>query len=430
MKLITLLFLALFFGLNSAQSQIIKRVADRAKNKVERKAGDKVEKAIDDAVDGKSKNKNENEQNDDANAEVKDKATDVKASDSNNGETEELRAYSKYDFIQGEKVIAYEDFSNTSVGDFPTRWNTNGSAEVVTLNKKEGKWLRINNKGVFLAEFINNLPENSTLEFDLGVNTGFAWGSGYFIVELTHFENREDFSRGSSKPTMHFQFHPLTGENYTGSVTFKREYTTAYMTNEAHIKKWNGKDKLFAHIAIWRQGQRMRLYVNGDKLFDLPRAFSTEGKYTDVVFETHDMQTEKGDYYLLGNIRLAEGVPDTRNKLVTEGKFVTSGITFDVNSDRIKPDSYGVLKEIATVLRENGDLKIKIIGHTDADGDDAKNLELSKKRAAAVKSSLSTEFGIDESRMVTEGQGENKPVGDNTTVEGKAQNRRVEFLKI
>ncbi len=84
-----------------------------------------------------------------------------------------------------------------------------------------------------------------------------------------------------------------------------------------------------------------------------------------------------------------------RNKLLTEGKFTTTGILFDVNSDRIKPESYGVLKEIAAVLKNNPALKVKITGHTDSDGEAAYNLTLSKQRATAVKTALSSEFGID-----------------------------------
>jgi outer membrane protein OmpA-like peptidoglycan-associated protein len=123
-------------------------------------------------------------------------------------------------------------------------------------------------------------------------------------------------------------------------------------------------------------------------------------------------------------------LPDTRSKLITEGKWSTTGILFDVNSDKIKPISYGVLKEIATTLKENPDLKVKIIGHTDNDGDEAKNLDLSKRRAASVRIVLTTEFGIDGSRFETDGLGETKPVSDNNTPEGKANNRRVEFVKI
>ncbi|HSN61747.1 MAG TPA: OmpA family protein, partial [Ferruginibacter sp.] len=131
----------------------------------------------------------------------------------------------------------------------------------------------------------------------------------------------------------------------------------------------------------------------------------------------------------LGNIRLAIGAPDTRNKLVTEGKFVTHGILFDVNSDQIKPSSYGALKDIAQVLTENAGLKVLIVGHTDTDGEPAANLELSKKRAQAVKTFISKEFSIDSGRLQTDGKGETQPIEKNTTDEGKANNRRVEFIR-
>jgi len=88
-----------------------------------------------------------------------------------------------------------------------------------------------------------------------------------------------------------------------------------------------------------------------------------------------------------------------------------------------------VIKEIATTLTENPSIKIKVIGHTSNDGDDAANMELSKQRAAAVKEYLVKEFSIEDARIVTEGKGETQPISDNKTKEGKAQNRRVEFIK-
>ncbi|TMI91767.1 MAG: OmpA family protein, partial [Bacteroidetes bacterium] len=86
--------------------------------------------------------------------------------------------------------------------------------------------------------------------------------------------------------------------------------------------------------------------------------------------------------------------------------------------------------EMANVLKEISDLKVKIVGHTDADGNDVSNLDLSKRRADAVKDMLTKEFGIDASRMETDGKGESEPIDNNTTPAGKANNRRVEFIKI
>ncbi|HEX2523287.1 MAG TPA: OmpA family protein, partial [Terriglobia bacterium] len=70
-----------------------------------------------------------------------------------------------------------------------------------------------------------------------------------------------------------------------------------------------------------------------------------------------------------------------------------------------------------------------IVGHTDSDGDDAKNLDLSKRRAASVKNMLASEFQIDAGRMETDGKGESQPADKNATAAGRANNRRVEFVK-
>ena len=81
------------------------------------------------------------------------------------------------------------------------------------------------------------------------------------------------------------------------------------------------------------------------------------------------------------------------------------------------------------MLVENKDLKVQIVGHTDSDGEDAANLDLSKRRAASVKAALTREFAIDAGRMDTDGKGESQPVDGNNTPAGKANNRRVEFIR-
>jgi OmpA-OmpF porin, OOP family len=101
-----------------------------------------------------------------------------------------------------------------------------------------------------------------------------------------------------------------------------------------------------------------------------------------------------------------------------------------VNRDEVKPQSYGSLKEMATVLNENPTVRIKVVGHTDADGADVANLDLSQRRAVAVKNELFKTFGIEASRIETDGKGEAQPVAANDTPSNKALNRRVEFIKL
>src|SRR5690606_29160292 len=114
--------------------------------------------------------------------------------------------------------------------------------------------------------------------------------------------------------------------------------------NRVSFSNWNNQQHKFAHISIWRQKQRLRVYLNGEKIWDIPRAFSADGTYNTVTIGMAQPY-QADDYFLLNNLRLAVGAPDTRNKLITEGKFVTRGILFDVNSDRIQPESYGALKD-------------------------------------------------------------------------------------
>ena len=201
------------------------------------------------------------------------------------------------------------------------------------------------------------------------------------------------------------------------------------MRNEAATAQFHAKTHPFVRVSIWRQKARLRVYMNEEKVWDLPRAFVAGTNYNSICFSLGSF-SETTDRYLIGDIKLAVGAPDTRNKIITEGKFSTSGILFDSGSDRIKAESYGVLKDIATVLQENALVKVKIFGHTDSDGEEVVNLDLSKRRAEAVKNALSLEFNIDKSRMTTDGKGEKEPVADNQKSEGKAQNRRVEFIKL
>ena len=334
-----------------------------------------------------------------------------------------LQTYSKYDFVPGEKVLAYEDFSQDAVGDFPDKWNTNSAGEVVTVSDLPGKWLMLNKKGIFTPEFIENLPDNFTLEFDM-----VYFGSGpYLYLMLLSGSNEKALSYDVGKRSgVNIGIQPIPRDN--GGVASINSYDEGNKIIDNSIKfQNNGATKI--KVSIWRQKQRVRVYLDENKVFDLPKAFPSGKIYNSMLFETWS-DFEGQDKYLVGNIKLAAGEPDTRNKLISEGKFSTTGILFDVNSASIKPESYGSLKDIADVLKGNPNVHVKIIGHTDSDGDATMNVTLSKKRAEAVKALLVNEFQIDESRLSSDGKGASEPAARNTTAEGKAQNRRVEFVKI
>ena len=348
-----------------------------------------------------------------------------------------LQSYSKFDFIPGEKIVAVEDFSQDAIGDFPAKWNTNSSGEIVTIAGTEGKWLMLGPEGVFYPEFITKLPENFTLEFNLATTSEFSFYSGALrtvIAELTDpaksFSNWKWYD-GNKAKGLELGLHPYSAGGKQGSATFDifENQAESIMKNEKDIPAFSVPDHNVVKVSIWRQKTRLRLYVDDYKVWDLPRAFNTVTNYNFIAFSNQSYHRE-ADRFFVSNLRLAVGAPDTRNKLITEGKFSTNGILFDVNSATIKPESFGVLKDIAAVLTENASVKVKIIGHTDADGEDDSNLALSKKRSESVKEALFRDFGIDKTRLETDGKGEGEPVFPNTSAEGKANNRRVEFVKL
>jgi OmpA-OmpF porin, OOP family len=210
-----LIFSALFICFN-ANSQPLKRLADRAKQKVENVAGNKVDGAIDNAANGTKKTTGNKSTGDESDGDVEETTTTKAAPAS-------LQAYSKYDFVPGEKTIAFDNFERTDVGDFPTNWNTDASAEVVTLSGKEGKWLKINTGGEFFPEFINGIPENSTLEFDLGSSNNYSWGSSSLYLYLASLEDKNRFTNtGYYGKYLSFEFHPMLGEQHkVGGVHFR-----------------------------------------------------------------------------------------------------------------------------------------------------------------------------------------------------------------
>ena len=115
--------------------------------------------------------------------------------------------------------------------------------------------------------------------------------------------------------------------------------------------------------------------------------------------------------------------------LKKEGRVDVYGIYFDFASDKLRPESAPVLEEIASTLKNNPTWKLHVNGHTDNIGGDAYNLDLSNRRAAAVKQALVTQYHIDPARLDPQGFGATQPKESNDTLQGRARNRRVELIR-
>lgn len=413
------------------------RAKQKAKDKATQRTETKTDEAIDKGLDGiengikglfkKKKKKTDSTESKEKDTTKPSESTKNTDNTNNPSSTKQesktsFKSYSKYDFIAGEKVLYFENFERLDVGDFPAEFNTNASGEVVTIEGKTDKWLNLTKNGSFVPEKINSLPENFTLEFEVGIDgnpTNNYSGLGLNFTTIAE-ELMKDmfFSKGTSLVYLHPGAAQISMEIYPINGTD--------IANEFPMPQWNVEENRFAKISIWRQKGRLRLYVNENKLLDIPRFFSENKPYSFAFFRRYFNDCNQ----FIGNIKYAIGLPDTRNKLITEGKFVTTGILFEFQKANVKQESFGVIKEIATVLKENASLKVKVIGHTSNDGDATANLTLSKQRALAVKEILVTEFGIEASRLETDCKGGAEPVDKTNTPTGKANNRRVEFLSI
>jgi OmpA-OmpF porin, OOP family len=410
-----------------AEAQIID-AKQAAKSKAESRANNKTDQAIDEGLNKveegikgifKKKKKKEKEAGEDASEKDTDKS-DINTNSPANSTNTTFRSYSKFDFVPGEKVLYYDDFTRVETGDFPAEFNTDASGEVVTIEGKQGKWLNLTKNGSFIPENIDELPENFTLEFNAGIQGTTTNNLLGFGLNFNTDKNKLMTYRFTAGSFVYL--HPGAK---TASVGVEAEGSPA-INNDFKMEQWDDESNNFARVSIWRQKNRLRVYINETKMMDIPRFFAENKPYYLSFFRDFFNDCN----FFLSDVKYAAGKPDTRNKLISTGKFSTTGILFDVNSDKIKPSSYGTIKEIADVLKENASVQVKITGHTDSDGDEAANLLLSQKRAAAVKLALSSQFGIDENRMQTDGKGETVPAEPNTTAQGKANNRRVEFTKL
>jgi outer membrane protein OmpA-like peptidoglycan-associated protein len=447
MKLFLTLLLAGAYYTSSAQIIDVKESAKRkTENRVNNKTDDGIDKGLNKVEEGIGnlfkKKKKKTAQNEPAETSASGKDNTGSDSKGNTGNANSnpsatLKSYSKFDFVPGEKVLYYDDFENGETGDFPTGWNTNSTAELVRFNELPGKWLSITKDGYFQPEMISNMPDNFTLEFDVfnryRSNNILAYN---FIIGKSSNPRRDIGEDNSAEAAFN-----LTWAGCEGGFGYNVYENGEKMGFNDDLSSKNlvcggeeYKEPASIRFSIWRQKNRLRVYLNEEKVLDIPQAFNSNLKYNVFKLGARYMNfandREQDDQFMVTNFRYAVGAPDTRSKLITQGKFSTTGILFDVNSDKIKAGSFGTLKEIATVLKENPAVKVKIIGHTDSDGDDKANLALSQKRAAAVKQALTTEFGIDANRMQTDGKGEAEPAEPNTTAQGKANNRRVEFIKL
>lgn len=385
------------------------KLKDKVKDKVEQKVDRKTDQAIDKALEGPSGDGTDVDAADPA--PVDEAGEPVPASGvagtgkpgGGSATAEDMTLYTKYDFVPGDKVIFYDDLAREEVGEFPSRWNLkNGVFEVARLDGHN--WILCTDKGFIMPKLpAAPLPDKYTVEMEFH---SAAHHDGWYTLHWLDAEGEE-----------------------CGNVTIGYSYMTS-----VHI---DGKELASKNLTELPRGRHVmrimatkstiKCYIDQERIANIPKV---EG------FAPVGFAVEMNPYYeneqvnLIGAFRFAEGGKSLREQLDESGVIVTHGILFDSGSDRIKAESYKTLTDIGTMLAGDAALRVSIEGHTDADGADDANLKLSQARAASVRAYLVEKHGLDGGRLETKGHGEGKPIDTNDTPEGKANNRRVELVKL
>ncbi len=397
-------FLFVSASVSYAGFNILKKVQD----KVERRAEDKVDKSIDKGLD-EAENAVTGEGDESAGESSGSQTTStektgkVESSSSSGTSQQQLKAWSKYDFVPGDEIIFVDDLAGEENGEFPSRWDLyRGNVEIAVYGGENV----INFATVQTCDIVplmtqegDYLPEKFTLEFD-------AYFSEFCTTYAVKFWDVVNQKPPKTIPYVNLRANYASVEGFGGTDLTTREHP------------------YWEHIAISFNTRALKVYFGKQRVMNIPNL-----RAEPMGLTLSSRQCHQGKQALIKNIRIAKGSKKLYDRIVADGKFVTRGILFDVNKATIKPESMGVINQIVKMMKAHEDLKLRVEGHTDSDGEKGFNQELSEKRAAAVKDVL-VESGIASSRLKTKGHGESKPVNDNSTPEGKANNRRVEFVKI
>ena len=427
-----LIIMALLIGCfsTSINAQFLKKLGKAAtdaaaktlEKKVENKSSKETDKAFDSVFNKKKKKKKLPKLDPNTNPNTPNSPNSNFPNPDNSSNSETYDISTKTDFRAGNIVIFSDRFENDVIGDFPVNWDTNGSGDIGIIN--EEKWMKTHNNSTYVPILSEELPENYSVEFDLFL-VGFTKKTTSAAYLNFVFDDISSVNTGKNRAVI-----SISPVQYIAPRTIIEKYEKGTRTiRNTLVNDYRAALKGKSRISIMVNKQRLRIWLNEEKIIDIPRMFSKIA-VTNFKFNTNNIKNGNGENLYVSNFKIAKTGEDSRSKLLTEGRLSTNAILFETGKATLKDSSYTIIGEIAKVLQENPEVKINIIGHTDAQGSEASNLELSKKRAIAVKKAMTANYYINPTRISTDGMGERSPVASNSSTEGKALNRRVEFIKL
>ena len=420
-KLILMLIVAFTCSMNADAQGWLKKLGkvaeDAAKRTVESNVDRKTSQAVDDAMNPDTDRKSSK----------KSSSSDGDASyDEEEVEPQEENAtYEQTDFVPGAVAFFEDNLQNEQMGEFPSKWDLiEGSTDVAIM---KGKKCIHFEPGTRIEPLMTNqqsyIPDVFTLEFDFWMNDPKTEMSNCYELEFKD-ANGDDV------------YEIRIGESYSKlEVTCRFMSTTGDWRDSGGGKTWEMKKNDWSHFAMSFNKRALKIYINNKRVINIPNCKSA------VRMKIH--QAEWGGFHgnknYMTNFRYAKGAMELYEQKVTDmsavekaiaetGKFVTNNILFETGKATLKPESMEEIQKVADYMKKNPSARFEVQGHTDNQGSDAVNDPLSQQRAQAVVDALE-KLGCDPFNMRAVGKGSHEPVAPNTTDEGRAKNRRVEFIK-
>ena len=410
----------------SAQN-LLERLANRAKNAAEQNIGNKVEQGVNDILDGKvGKGKNKD----------KDKGKDKKNAADTAATAPVAQAQNvKSDFVRGSVILFEDDFAGEQVGEFPSKWDieSEGSAETAIINGK--KYMNFtegsNTLQPLMTDMKSYLPDVFTLEWDVYCQFDAEnYSLGQHELQMMFFD-----ASNARVGTVRFAFRD--GGDAFGYVECDKPNGAGSVDVSYG---WDSiqdiiKDRAWNHFAISFNKRAFKYYINGVRSVNFPNVaapcrfvIGDVGDYTYRGVTNVVLAAGAVDLYERKTTDLSEAAAAVEKAIAETGKFVTNNILFETGKATLKPESMEEIQKVADYMLKNPTARFEVQGHTDNQGSDKINDPLSQQRAEAVVKALE-EKGVDPFNLRPVGKGSHEPVADNKTEEGRAKNRRVEFIK-
>jgi len=426
MKKLILMLIVAFACAGTADAQgwlkkLGKVAEDAAKRTVENNVDSKTTEAVDDAMnpdmDSKQSKSKKASDNDDADEGDTVSEDGVPTAKKKTAQGEEVKS----DFVPGTVVIFEDNLQGEQMGEFPSKWDLiDNNAEVAKMNGKMAIKFE-HGSSTEITPLIKDgnkkyLPEFYTLEFDFFA-TGKEGTNTAYNLYLSSENDRHDSRIWFSQDRMSWYILKPNGDDRVDGNTSLEDIM--------ELNDWN-------HFALSFNKRALKVYVNGKRIINIPNAKAMDWFSVETEFwEDHV------DY--ITNIRLAKGgvalyerneqsMTAIEKAIAETGKFVTNNILFETGKATLKPESMEEIQKVADYMKKNPTARFEVQGHTDNQGSDKINDPLSQQRAEAVVKALEG-LGCDPFNMRAVGKGSHEPVADNATEDGRAKNRRVEFIK-